>query len=50
MATKRKREATKAPSEEEWGAQKDMLRELYFGSTLPELMKRMENEHMFIAS
>jgi hypothetical protein len=50
MATKRKREATKAPTEEEWTAQKGVLRELYFGSTLPELMERMEKEHNFIAS
>ena len=50
MATKRKREAIKAPSEEEWNAQKYVLCKLRFESTLPELMKRMEDEHKFIAS
>jgi Clr5 domain len=50
MATKRKGEATKAPTEEEWNTQKGVLRELYFGSTLPKLMEHMEIEHKFIAS
>jgi len=50
MATKRKREVTKAPSEDEWNSHKDVLRAFYFGSTLPELMKDMERHHSFIAS
>jgi hypothetical protein len=50
MATKRKREAIKAPTEEEWNAQKDVLQELYSGSTLQKLMECMEKGHNFIAS
>jgi hypothetical protein len=49
MATKRKRE-TKAPTEEEWNAQKDVLCKQYFGLTLPKLMAYMEQEQNFIAS
>jgi hypothetical protein len=50
MATKRKREAIKAPTEEEWNAQKDVLKERYPGSTLQKLMEFMEKEYNFIAS
>ncbi|KUJ20686.1 uncharacterized protein LY89DRAFT_451973 [Mollisia scopiformis] len=50
MATKRKGEATKAPTEEEWDTHKHVLRELYFGSTLTKLMQCMEIQHGFIAS
>lgn len=50
MATKRKREATKAPTAEEWNEQKDVLCEQYFGLTVPELMKYMEREQGFTAS
>jgi hypothetical protein len=50
MATQRKREATRAPTEEEWNTQKDVLRERYFGSTLSELMEHMEKTRNFMAS
>ena len=50
MPRKPKAEAIKPPPDEVWDAHKDTLQELYFNSTLKELMSRMETEHNFIAS
>lgn len=50
MATKRKREAVKPPTKEEWDNRKDLLGELYFELCLPKLMEKMETDYNFIAS
>jgi len=50
MATKRKREAIKAPSEEEWNLRKKDFNELYLDKTLADVMIYMERHHNFIAS
>lgn len=50
MATKRKREAVKPPTKEEWDNHKDLLGELYFELCLPKLMAKMETDYNFIAS
>ncbi|KAH7350641.1 ankyrin repeat-containing domain protein [Rhexocercosporidium sp. MPI-PUGE-AT-0058] len=49
-STKRKREAVKPPSEDEWNHRKELLRGLYFNSTLPKLMVHMKKDYGFLAS
>ncbi|KAG9237441.1 ankyrin repeat-containing domain protein [Amylocarpus encephaloides] len=50
MASKKKNEAVKAPSEEDWDLHKTTLGDLYFGSTLKEMMQQMKRDHQFVAS
>lgn len=52
MATKRRREVTKAPTEEEWSRKKGMMYELYVEMRMPlhKVMTQMESDHDFIAS
>ncbi|KAH6711909.1 ankyrin repeat-containing domain protein [Leptodontidium sp. MPI-SDFR-AT-0119] len=47
---KRKRESIKPPAEDEWSAHKELLRGLYFNSTLAKLMEHMKEDFGFIAS
>jgi hypothetical protein len=49
-STKKKREAVKAPAEDDWNAHKELLRGLYFNSTLTKLMEQMERNFNFSAS
>ncbi|KAH7420115.1 ankyrin repeat-containing domain protein [Cadophora sp. MPI-SDFR-AT-0126] len=50
LSTKRKREAVKPPSEDTWNDHKNLLRGLYFNSTLAKLMEHMERNFHFVAS
>ena len=50
MDLKRKRQAIKPPTVEQWAKHKNLLRSLYFELTLSKLMEHMEREHNFIAS
>ncbi|KAG4439975.1 hypothetical protein IFR05_004549 [Cadophora sp. M221] len=50
MISTKKKKAIKPPTENEWEAHKQMLRGLYFNSTLPKLMEHMEEGHSFVAS
>jgi len=38
-----------APTQEEWENHKDTLRSLYLQFSLAEVMKRMRDEHLFVA-
>jgi len=37
------------PSEEEWIARKEIIHQVYFQGTLPQLMEHMEKEYSFVA-
>ncbi|KAH6713333.1 ankyrin repeat-containing domain protein [Leptodontidium sp. MPI-SDFR-AT-0119] len=50
ISTKKKKGAIKPPTEDEWEAHKQVLRGLYFNSTLSKLMQQMEEVHSFFAS
>ncbi|KAL2071858.1 hypothetical protein VTL71DRAFT_13093 [Oculimacula yallundae] len=47
---RRRKEAIQAPTEDMWNAYKELLRGLYFNSTLAEVIKHMEEDYGFIAS